>query len=216
MTEINAAGQLFDLFTSDEVEAWVDVMKKIPCQTYKGNDCHGIDENNIYNFWFQKTIFPIIQDLFGKDLKLIFGMLLDEKKPWKIHTDAYHVKDFKDRVPALSFLIPYSVDNNTKLVDCSRTIVFNELADDNTRYKEWETLLEDKINYPDSAASIAEQHLSHNSIELINKLTLQGVYQWKANSLIYWNSRNLHDSDNFLKNGYNSKQAIVIHTYKNR
>jgi hypothetical protein len=112
----------------------------------------------------------------------------------------------------MSFLFPYSVDNNKQLVDQTRTIVFNESMSYNS---ESELLaLEDKTAQADSASLIHDQYLSHNSPAITNKLTVNGVYQWQHNSLIYWNSRNLHDSDNFLKNGYKSKQAIVIHTYR--
>lgn len=203
------ADQQFDVFTEEELDNWVTTLKKTPPITVQGNDCHGVDEKNMYNPWFQKIIFSRIQDLFGKDIKLQFGMFLNEISPWRIHTDAYHVKDFVDRRPALSMLIPYTVDNRKDLVDKVHTVVFNEAVDANEKI----LLLDDKSQDLNSALLIHEKHLSHNQVDRVAKLTVQGVYQWKVGSIIHWNSCNLHDSDNFIASGFHSKQAIVIHTY---
>ena len=207
------AGQIFDVFTSEEVESWINVLKKAPPVVVGENMCHGVDEKHILNPWFHKKIFSKIKTLFGDDLNLIFGMVLNENAPWKIHTDSYHCHGFNDRIPALSILIPYSVDNNRALVEETRTIVFNEKSDTNKLSREF---VEDRTKASNSAADIYHKHLSHNPIDIVNKLTVQGVYQWKANSVIYWDSFLLHDSDNFHKNGYQSKQAIVIHTYRQK
>lgn len=205
----NIAGQKFDIFTEAELDGWVEILKKAAPITVRGNDCYAVDENNMLNLWFQKKIFSRIQNLFGKEIKLQFGMFLNEIAPWMIHTDAYHVKPFLDRKPALSMLIPYTVDNRKDLVEKVHTLVFNEAVDDNDSMDS----LEDKSQDENSALLIYDRHLSHNRPERVAKLTVQGIYQWKLGSIIYWNSRNLHDSDNFLASGCHSKQAIVIHTY---
>jgi hypothetical protein len=205
------AGQLFDVFETEEIQSWVDVFLKIPSTKILDNDCHGVDEKNSYNFWFQRTIFSRIQKLFGQDLHLMFGMFLNETRPWGIHTDAYHCNEFIDRKPALSMLIPYSVDHNPALIERASTIVFDQIGDSN---RSLETQSEkDQIEEDNSAFKIYKSHLSHNSESLVKKLTIQGIYQWKHNSIIYWNSNNLHDTDNFIANGFTNKQAIVIHTF---
>jgi hypothetical protein len=210
----STGGQLFDVFTKEEVDSWVEILKKAPPMLIRGNDCHGVDENHIMNPWFQKIIFSRIKNLLGQDLNLVFAMLLNENAPWSIHTDSYHCDGFENRIPALSILIPYSVDNDTSLVDCVRTIVFNERSNNNKTVLQ--ELVDDKTDNINSASKIYEEHLSHNKIEFVNKLTVQGIYQWKANSLIYWDSFYLHDTDNFHKNGFKNKQAIVIHTYRQK
>ncbi len=206
------AGQLFNKFTSEEIEGWVKVLKRLPTLDVRDNLMSGVDENNIMHGWFLKYCFSKIQKIFGDDLNLIFGMFLKENTPWEIHTDAYHCNGFSDRIPAMSFLIPYDVDDDKDLVEKVHTIVFNECSRDNNKA----LLTEDNTHLPNSAQLIYDQHLSHNSITTVNALTVQGVYKWKHNSIIYWDSMNYHDSDNFLKNGYKQKQAIVIHTYRNK
>ncbi len=205
------AGQLFDVFNPEEIQSWVEVLSKIPAVKILDNDCHGVDEKNPYNFWFQKKIFSKIQSLFGHDLGLIFGMYLNETKPWGIHTDAYHCDKFADRKPALSMLIPCSVDHEPDLVERVSTIVFDQTSDGN------QSLLavcqQDQTDHDRSAIKIYQSHLSHNPESLVKRLTTQGMYQWKHNSIIYWNSTNLHDTDNFIANGFASKQAIVLHTF---
>jgi hypothetical protein len=202
-------GQLLNVFSNQEVNDWVEVMKKLPPLEIHENTCRGVDENNLLNLWFHKMIFSRINQIFGNDIHLVFGMLLNERKPWGVHTDAYHVKDHTDRKSAISFLIPYSVDHDTNLVTKSQTIVFDQTLRDND---EWETLPECET-HETSAMKIYNQHLSHNKIDRVKKLTVQGQYQWMPGSLIYWDSYHLHDSDNFIASGHTSKQAIVMHTY---
>lgn len=205
------AGQLFDIFETEEIQSWVEVLSNITAIKVMDNDCHGVDEKNIHNFWFQKRIFSKIQSLFGHDLRLIFGMYLNETKPWGIHTDAYHCDKFPDRKPALSMLIPCSVDHNPDLVERSSTIVFDQASDSNqSLHTRWQ---QDQTNHDRSSSKIYQSHLSHNPENLVKMLTTQGMYKWKHNSIIYWNSTNLHDTDNFIANGFASKQAIVIHTF---
>ena len=205
-------GQLFDVFEFEEIQKWTNTLANVPSLKIMHNDCHGVDENNIYNFWFQKIIFSRIKDLFGQHLKLVFGMLLNETKPWGIHTDAYHCDIFADRKPALSILIPYSVDYNPAWVDKTHTVIFDQVSDSNQDMAHVYT--QTNKDHPRTACNIFQCHLSHNdNADLINALTVQGIYRWAQGSVIYWNSRNLHDSDNFVANGFTSKQAIVLHTF---
>lgn len=203
-------GQILDVFNHDDLTDWVSVMRSLPKIQVMENDCHGVDENNVYNMWFQKTVFPHIRSLFGHDLHLVFAMFLNETKPWGVHTDAIHVKTRPERTAAMSFVIPFSVNDDRALVDKTHTIVFNEGGLDNLDIFD----LPDQDDHPCSALGIFEQHLGHNPLEEVKKLTVQGIYRWSPGSIIYWNSLYFHDSDNFIANGFTSKQALVIHTYK--
>lgn len=204
-------GQLRDILTTDEIEMWATILKKAPIVAVRNNLMAAVDENNNMYGMFKKYCFSKIQSIFGEDLELIFGMLLQENTPWKIHTDAYHCIGFDDRMPAISFLIPYSVDDNKDLIDRVHTIVFNEHG-----ATEDELVIEDKTHRSDSASLIYDMHLSHNSRDRVNALTVQGIYKWHPNSIIYWNSMHFHDSDNYIKNGFTQKKAIVIHTYRKK
>jgi hypothetical protein len=51
------AGQLFDVFETEEIQLWVDVFLKIPSTKILDNDCHGVDEKNSYNFLVSENYF---------------------------------------------------------------------------------------------------------------------------------------------------------------
>lgn len=202
------ANQIFDVFSDEELDKISFALNKCdPIQVGK-NLCHGVDENHMLYQWFLAECFNKVQSIMNNHkIKLIFGMYLNENNPWGIHTDAYHVKNFNNRLPAYSILLPLSVDMNKDLVDQSHTIVFNEQGPDN------------KIELPtisdgtEITDDFYNKYLSHEKISKVKKFSLFGKYRWKRGSLIYWKSNYFHDSDNFHANGYNNKQAIVIHTY---
>lgn len=205
----NDAGQLFDIWTKEELDEIVEVMKDIPSIDIYGNECKGIDENHVEYYWFMSVVYSKLSKLFDKDILPVFGMYLNETTPWGVHTDAYHCKKFNDREPALSILIPYSLDNDINNLDKGFTLVFNETLMSN----------DDIENLPDSypnSLDLYDEYLSHNPIELMKKLSIKGVYPWKLGSVIYWNSCLLHDSNNFLRHGMTSKQALVVHTYRQK
>jgi hypothetical protein len=202
--------QIFNFASTDEIEYWVNTLKMVPPITIRNNICFGVNEDNVYNYWFHKTIFKKIQDNFGYDLKLMFGMFLDETVPWGVHTDSYHTDPYPLRQPAISFLIPYSVDYDTSQCDKSHTIVFNEQLTDNKKL-----LTLPDISFQDnSAVKVYDSMLSHNNLDCVKRLSIFKIFKWQPTSLIYWSSTMLHDSDNFHKNGFQTKQAIVIHTYR--
>lgn len=203
------AGQYFNIWTKEELDDIVEVMKNNASLTIMQNECRGIDENHVEYYWFMEVVYKKLQQLFGKEIQPIFGMYLNETNPWGVHTDAYHCAKFPNREPALSILIPLSLDNSVDNLDKGFTIVFNEYAYDNKHMLEMPNLSKE----PNSAVNIHDEHLSHNSIESLSKLTVQGIYPWIFGSVIYWDSVLFHDSNNFLRYGLKSKQALVIHTY---
>jgi hypothetical protein len=175
-----------------------------------GNLCRGVSrEHKLYTV-FLKKCFTRIQSVLGQHLKLIFAMYLDEHRPWGIHTDNYHVlPEAGER--SLSMLIPLSVNNDAALVDQTHTIVFNEGSDVISS-------LEGNLPFghvkQHNATVYHEQYLSHNPREHLEYLTVQNIYQWHRGDVIYWENSLFHDSDNFIANNFQSKQAIVAHTYK--
>lgn len=206
---MNKFGQLYNVFSDDDVKKWVQTLKITEPVVIKGNLCHGVDKNNtVFYQWFMKNIFSKIQEIFNDDLVLLFGMYLVENAPWGIHTDAYHVETRPGMIPAYSMLIPYSVDFDTNLVTKSQTIVFNEEIDNNSYLMQ----LPLKVDDPNCALKIYESCLDHNSKEIVSRVTIAGQCNWEPGSLIYWQSQMLHDTKNFLTDGFKSKQAIVIHT----
>lgn len=208
----DTAGQYFNIWTRDELDNIVSVMKEVPTLIISENECKGIDENHIEYYWFMEVVHKRLQGLFGENIKPVFGMFLNETTPWRIHTDAYHCAKFPDRESALSILMPYALDNDINNLDKGYTLVFNERIRSNEETSE----LPDMSSDPNSAVNIYQEHLTHNSIDLVKKVTVKGIYPWVSGSVIYWDSLLLHDSNNFLRYGLHSKQAIVVHTYKDK
>lgn len=207
----NESGQIFDVFTIKEMDEIMSILGDLDqnqeLYDQRKNSCRGVDENHYEYHWFMYEVFGRIQKLLGEDLHLQFGMNLNEEDPWCVHTDSYHTKGFADREPAISMLVPYSLDHDLNNLKNGYTIVFNERALDN----------DDILDLPDqenSAMSIYQEHLSHNDPLKVKKLTVKDIFQWTPGSLIYWDSLLVHDSNNFLDLGMTSKQALVIHTYR--
>ena len=202
------SGQEYNVISDDELSHWQYVLSRCEGLYIKENYCHGVDENHKMYGWFIKNCFSKIKNIVDdQNIKLVFSMFLNETKPWGIHTDAYHVQDRKDRQSAYSILIPLSVDNNPDLVDQTCTIVLNQKGKSN------QDQLEELPQNEQIDDNFYNNYLSHNKKEEMKFFSLYEKYQWKKNSLIFWDSLHYHDTDNFIKNGFTNKQAIVIHTY---
>jgi hypothetical protein len=196
------AGQLLDIFQPEEIQQLLDTLNKL-------KDSPNIGEFKAYANGFQPTdlIYPFIkkkvlgklEQVFGRPLNLLHGMLLKEKKPWGIHTD-YKKGDIN---PDIAFLIPL---NNT-LIN-THTVVFNEVCTDTfDAYKLKNTKL---IN---NATNIHDKLMSHELAENLEYVSLYDSYPWIPGSVIYWDRKLLHASDNFLKNNLTEKTAMVLFTH---
>jgi hypothetical protein len=214
----NTSGQIDNLYTEEEILYFLKYLPSLPNPTtiLGENQFRGISKDHIMFTWFKTKIFKKIQEQFGDHVELLFGTYLNEVIPWQVHSDYYH-KTIGE--PYKAFLIPLSVDNDIKLANRSNTIIFNEedlYVDPNPEIKrkdpeiKWRARESEKEN---SAVSYHDEHLSHISHDDLKKLTVQNILKWNFGSLLYWDEKLLHSSDNFLNNNFKSKQAIVIHTY---
>lgn len=216
---MSIAGQIHDFASDRDLEKWSLATQTADSIYVKNNAMNALGEGHVLYDWFLEDCFSRVKTAIGDSrMKLIFGMYLHEITPWEIHTDSYHTLRFPDRKSAISCLIPISLDNNPLLCNKAHTIVFNEANKDyvpnSMSGNSWDySNMPDTTNLPNSAMNIYNEHLSHNEPEILKKFTVQGVYQWARGSLIWWDSLNFHDSDNFLANGVTSKQALVFHTY---
>ena len=205
-------GQIDNFLTETELDNLIQVMSKVQPVTSRNNLCHGIDHKHILHKWFVDNCFERVQKVFGSDCKLMFGMYMIENQPWQVHHDAYHCNPALGQQPFMSMIIPCSVDFKKELCHLSHTIVFEEsrLDFDIFDADSVQQRIKDSRFIPD----YYQQHLSHNDVKVIQSLSVKQIFPWQRGSLIYWHSDLYHDSDNFIKNGFASKQAIVIHTYK--
>jgi len=196
------AGQLLNVFRPDEIQSAVDALAKL-------NDAPNLGEQfKAYTNGFQPTdlIYPYIkhkilsrlETLLDRPIRLVHGMLLKEKTPWGIHTD--YVKG--DANPDMGILIPLnSLPVNT------HTVIFNEFCT-NT----FDIYMSSNKKTIYNAVNMHDTLLSHETTERLEYVSLLGAFQWLPGSVIYWDRKLLHASDNFLKNNVAEKTALVLFT----
>ena len=197
MTEhLGSCGTIKNFVTEDELSDMVRIFKKMPTtQGYGNNGYYGIGQEHRAYLWLRKILLDRIAAQFNPNIKLIFGMFLDCQNPMEIHNDLKDIPDPNGK-HYLSFLIPYGVDNNPGLCSAASTLIFDELVDG--------------VN---NVSGLHPTKLSHVSIDDTCRYSLKEDLIWNCGDLLWWSSELYHTSSNFLKNGHQSKQGIVIHTY---
>lgn len=196
MTHHLACGSIKNFILQDELSKIISTFRKVsPVSGSYNNGYYGITQQHLAYLWFKKTLLDRIAGQFNPAIKLIFGMLLDSSTPLGIHRD---LKDIPD--PAghhyLSFLIPYSVDNQPDLCNAAATLIFDKSPDGSN-----------------NISDIHQQKLGHVPIEETYHYSLRQELIWNCGDLLWWDSSLDHASSNFLTNNHHSKQGIVIHTY---
>lgn len=196
----DTCGKIDDFFTAEQLNNIVNVFQKLDTVDNLPNNCYGIDKKHSKAYlWFNKIVLSSISTKFNPNLKLIFAMFLDCVEPFDIHNDLKEIPESGGK-HFLSFLIPYSVNHNIELCNKASTLIFNEYTTSTCE-------VENNVSY------LYENTLSHVSKEKTYSITLKENLTWNFGSLCWWDSKLLHVSNNFKKDGYKSKQAIVIHTY---
>jgi hypothetical protein len=210
------SGKIDQVFTEEEIINFQRYMSALPepLTLYDGNRFSSIGQKHIMYSWFCKKVFNRIQELVGTQVQLLFGSYLNEVKPLSVHSDYYH-KSIGE--PYRAFLIPISANHNIHQVDMTNTVIFNEedtFVDDNdTKTYNSSAWLQTKTFKNNNALMTHPQELSHIPNDILECLTVQNVLNWTSGSVLWWDERLLHVSDNFVLNGVQSKQAIVVHTY---
>jgi len=203
MTKENTnAGQILNVFSTVEILEIIGVLKKLPIK-----EKFLVDQNYIDGFQKKDLIYPYIKEkvlkklevIFNKPINLLHGMLLKEEKPWVIHTD-YIKKD--DPAPDLAIVIPL----NTEEIN-THTVVFNEECLDN-----FNNFILNNNKLENNAKNLYNNLCSHETIDRLEYVSLLSAYKWHPGSIIYWDRKLLHSSDDFLKEGIKEKTALVIFT----
>lgn len=198
----NKAYQLLNVFEPSEIKLLSDILHKLKDSELdpakERNYTNGFKQGDLIYPFIKKQVLDRIEILIGRKINLLHGMLLKEKSPWYIHTD--YVKG--DENPDIAILIPL----NAEIINTS-TVVFNEECTDKfSTYKLNNKKLEN------NAASLCDNLMSHETIENLEYVSLQGSYKWIPGSVICWDRKLLHSSDNFLKNGLMEKTGLVLFT----
>jgi hypothetical protein len=191
---LGSCGVIKNFIAENELSNIVKTFKKVnPSEGYGNNGYYGIGQEHRAYLWFRKILLDRISAHFNPNIKLIFGMLLDCQVPLDIHNDIKDIPD-PDGKHYLSFLIPYSVDNQPELCDAASTLIFDQSPQSDVSY-------------------LHSTRLSHVPIEDTYGYSLREDLIWNCGDLLWWSSELYHTSNNFLKTGHQSKQGIVIHTY---
>lgn len=199
------AGQLLNVFQPEEIQSVLAALMKLKdVPNNKG-------EFRAYTNGFQKhdLIYPFIKNkvlnrleiLLNRPINLIHGMLLKETIPWEIHTD--YVKG--DLNPDIGILIPL----NDPPIN-THTVIFNEFCTDT-----FNMYMSNNKKLINNVADMHDTLLSHELIERLEYVSLLGAFRWEPGSVIYWDRKLLHASDNFLKNNVTEKTALVLFTNSN-
>lgn len=195
------SGQFLEIFQPDEIQQLIDVLNKLKGSPNTGKFkayTNGFRSTDLIYPFIKKNVINRLEQLFNRPLNLAQGMLLKEQIPWQIHTD-YKKEDAN---PDLAILIPLShIPINT------HTVVFNELCLDS-----FDNYKLQNIQLVNNATNMHDNLMSHESKENLEYVSLRNAYRWISGSVIYWDRKLLHASDNFLKTNLAQKTALVLFT----
>lgn len=197
------AGQVLNVFSPEEIKLMLNAFQKIPNLVNEGGGkfhayTNGFQKHDLIYPFFKKIVLPKIEKYFNKEIQLTQGLLLKAQVPWKIHTDYPKT----DSHPDLAILIPL----NSEPID-SHTLIFNELC-----LNKYETYIEENSKLEVNCKNLVDTYMSHETVNRLEYISLSGIYRWEPGSLIYWDRKLLHSSDNFLANNISEKVALLLFT----
>lgn len=203
------AGQIDNVFSLDEIGMLVAVLGTIPNQKLQD----GILTNG---FCEDHDVFPIINELViskinvackHKIQKLTVGMQLITSDPFKIHTD---FSGKNDSGYGTAYLIPLYMMGDA-IQEPSATIVFNEYS---CEHHGLEPYIKSNPPKPVRNARNIWHHLPESRDAAKNHwadyLSVNVFGEWRMGSMIYWDRRLYHASDDFLTKGITQKSALVL------
>lgn len=207
-------GEIPGAFSSKELDPVITMMTKLPPSSAHSYST-GINTRHKLYGWFNKKLFGRVREYFpGINIGLALAKYNNESVPIVVHSD-YYVHNVGK--PFKTILIPVGVNGNSQELESIdvHTIIFNETDRCTWSHDFWSDLEWNKIKAikENNAKQYQEDYLGHLKEEDLECLTVKDIFTWRYGSLIHWDDEYLHASDNFTRNGINSKQAIVMHTY---
>jgi hypothetical protein len=151
-----------------------------------------------------------LDEVIGKKYKVVDSHITDCRVPYYVHTDYAHPENEVEK-PEYTVLIPMEDSESV-------TIIFNEYLEEidcvskNNHY-----LSNYKKNYKGEKnlkldPKFCADNLSHLHIDDLKYLTLETVFKFKKGSLLLFDRKKFHCSDNFIQKGISSKTNIIIWT----
>ena len=196
MLDLSAkSGVIENFLTHDEMlELRKHFLTTTPTNSSLNDTVYGIDKKNVrHYYWFQKTLFAKLQNIFRQDLKLAWAMYCLFTKSFDIHNDN-NVNLPEDNAESyVVCLIPFAVNNDPKQCNKASTLIFTK--EENPHYAE------DHKNY-----------LSNNPIDLVKKFKVKKIHNWNSGDLIWWTSEMDHAGSHFTDK-LQKKECWSIHTY---
>jgi hypothetical protein len=223
------SGQIFNVFNVDEINKIGKILSFLPNLEFtkhykleKDNSSHdhfietnfkkeiksytnGFTEKDPIYKILEKQVFNKIKSILDIDTHIACGMYLKELIPWGIHTDYIHKFDF-GRTPDFAFLIPLEIIGTGSMTN---TVIFNEICTDSLI-----NFIKNNKKLETNAKMWYNDHLSHVNQDILEYVSLKSVCAWEPGTVIYWDRKLLHSSDNFLKNSVVEKRALVLFTTK--
>ncbi len=196
---IDKATQFFDVFSSDEIVQITNTVERLSDKANSGKFfayTNGFRQTDYIFPFIKKIVLTKLEKLINEKINLFVGMFLKEEIPWLIHTD--YVKG--DLKPKGAFLIPLCNEN-------THTVIFNEEC-----LTSFENYLQVNKKLKKNAKNLYDTLCSHETEDRLEHVSLYAAYKWQPGSVIYWDRKLLHCSDNFLINGIKEKTALVIFT----
>jgi hypothetical protein len=198
-------GRVPDFINDQELEEFRSLLARSDREILNDSEIQGIASGNPLYPLIVRRYFSRVAEIFNPEMQLIFAMHLNCREPFEIHHDLKPLPR-DDAKHYLSFLIPMSAND---LVDqCHRvsTIVFNEYLEDlHVNYDQGRVL--------ENSAADLRHKINHNPVDVADYLSVNADHTWRRGDLIWWDSRLLHASNNFISDGVSSKQGIVLHSY---
>jgi hypothetical protein len=196
------AGQLLDVFDPKEIQSVLAALMKLNDAANLGQQfkayTNGFQPTDLIYPFIKRKVLSRLETLLDRPISLVHGMLLKEQRPWGIHTD--YVKG--DANPDMGILIPLNCEPiNT------HTVIFNESCTDS-----FDAYMSNNKKSINNAVDLHASLMSHETVERLENVSLLGAFQWHPGSVIYWDRKLLHASDNFLKNNVLEKTALVLFT----
>jgi hypothetical protein len=117
------SGHVPNFVSEQDLLRIIRTLQSFPINPVDGGHCHGVDKNHMAYDWFRVNLLERVSKVFDRDLQLVFGMYLDLREPFGVHSDVRPC----DGQPYISCLIPCSVNYQAHLCELATTTVFNEM-----------------------------------------------------------------------------------------
>lgn len=203
------AGQKFNVFTDHEIFEIQKILSKIPDQQYAHHPLiytNGFETTSPIYSEIKSLVIDRLNDEFGNIInKLTVGMQLISKKPFAPHSD-FGGKN--DSGHGYAFLIPlYMKHQDAVGQQKSHTIVFDQIFEGNNISDYIKTNPVKPVN---NAVPLWFKHFACWPVELAEYLSVKLICPWEIGSVIYWDRRLVHSSDDFQANGIIEKSSLVL------